>query len=45
MNTFTHLMSLTVRELGDIATERGVSASSLLGGKHPHIIWPESDYR
>lgn len=37
--------TLTVRELGDIAAERGVSATSLLDSKHPHIIWPESDYR
>lgn len=37
--------TLTVRELGDIAAERGVTATSLLAGKHPHIIWPEHDYR
>lgn len=41
MNRTIDLMSLTVRELGDAAAERGVSASSLLAGKHPHIIWPE----
>lgn len=36
------LDSLTVRDLGDLAAEHGVSASSLLTGKHPHIIWPET---
>lgn len=40
MNTGTTYDHLTVRELGDLAAKLGVTASSLLTDRHPHIIWP-----